>query len=109
MLAATSEENNKLKFIKQALLIAKMDSGNVPIQIQGYFDTVLQQAKLILADSSKMNARILSEAIDLALEMRRYEDLAQEMKTINSINDLSAERVSSLLGSMEEHKSASQI
>ena len=102
MLAATpTVTNNTLDLFKLALAMIENGDTNIPDSLKEYFTEVLIQAKIIANDSNLITHETKPEAIELAVDIREFNEFLQILDNVNSIDNISQETAKNLLDRME--------
>ncbi len=73
----------------------------IPEEIKAYFALVLKQAKKIVSHPETVSADIYPEAIDLALDLLKIENLSEKLKSIEQVDSLTGEQASIILEKLE--------
>lgn len=102
MLAAIPITSSSLDLIKVALSLVAANQQNVPQRLQTFVEEVIADAVRLAAGDRNYHARH-REAIDLALELRQDQTLAEDMGHIQSFKNIRPEAAAKMLASMECH------
>lgn len=90
MLAATSERFGNLEPIRIWLSLVRTNADQVPVALIEHAQAIIRQAKLLYADPNSVDKQTLPEAINLALAMRTHSELAADLGSIESVNQINA-------------------
>jgi hypothetical protein len=102
MLGAAPEKNGTLELIRLALQLVRQNHiDDISDEFRTYFDRVLQEAKDLSADPALINPNTLPESIELALRLKLYNELSQDMAGVNDILAVTPELAGELLRKME--------
>lgn len=104
MLAATSTQSrDSLELVRLALLMISTGNQNISEPLKTYCGQVMAQAREVVDNPSRIDAGILPEAIDLALEIRESEGLTAEMGRFTSMDNVTPVLAKEILTNMEAH------
>ncbi len=101
MLAATPNNAQGLGLLRLILTLVGENNGNIPASLKSRLETVIAQAKHLNADPTSIQQAVLPESIELALEMKVDQELADELESITNFDSIGSERATRILKEME--------
>lgn len=102
MLAAKHAFNQStLDLFRLALSMVENQETNIPSTLKDYFSDILNEAKMLANDPSKISQETKPEAIELAVEFLAYKDLLSELNDLDNIESVSPAMAKQLLEKME--------
>lgn len=90
MLAATSEKFGNLEPVRILFSLARTNPEQVPATLVEHALAIIRQAKLLLANPRAADQNTLPEAISLALAMRTHHELADDLRPIDTLQQIDA-------------------
>lgn len=100
LMAVRQAETSTLELFKLALEMAERRDALDSVSIADYFRSLLMRARA-LAGGSPDAVAFSPDAIELALALRQNPELADNLRGISSLEELSPERAAHALRSME--------
>lgn len=88
MLSATSEKFGNLEPVRILFSLVRANPTQVPPTLVEHALAIIRQANSLLAHPNTIDQDTLPEAISLALAMRTHVDLAQDLRPIDSLEQI---------------------
>lgn len=102
MLRAAPANDGALELVRLTLLLVQNHREyNISKDLKSYFVRVVSEAKQLTSDPANSDSNVLPESIELALRMKLYAELFQDMENISDISAVSPELAGKLLRKME--------
>jgi hypothetical protein len=102
MLAAAPKRQDKsLDLFCLALTLICKKEDNIPASLKTYFEEVVSQARVLARDPTQVQGRIMPEAIQLALEMRRAKQFSTQIEGVNGVDSVTPEIAGNILSAVE--------
>lgn len=99
--AMPSETDRELEFFRLALLLIERGAPEVPAPLGHHFDSVLEQARLILANPQTISPDVIPQAVHLANDLKMIDGLGDSLSGVWGIRDLSPEIAHNVLLTLE--------
>lgn len=99
--AMPTESDRQLEFFRLALQLIDRGSNDVPVPLRLHFDSVLAQARLLLADPQSISPQVVPQAVHLANDLKRVEGLSDALADVHRIGDVSPEIAHKVLHTLE--------
>ena len=101
MLAAAMDQSSALGLFQVVLRIVENRGTPVSDPLQAHTLEVLQQASAVVADPRTIDADTPAEAIELALHIRRHQDLSNKLAAVKKFDALSPDLARELLETLQ--------
>ncbi|MGV3581658.1 MAG: hypothetical protein ACO1N8_05065 [Methylophilus sp.] len=103
MLAAISDNPRPLELVKLVLTMVAKDGENIPPLLKQFLIDVISEAKILSQDPSHAANIKNIEAIQLALEMKSTQDLADTLGDITTFESIRPQLANKMLLTMAHH------
>lgn len=99
--AMPSDTDRELEFFRLALLLIERGAAEVPAPLSLHFDSVLEQARLLLANPKSISPEVIPQAVHLANDLRMIDGLGDSLSSVWGIKDVSREIAHNVLLTLE--------
>ncbi|WP_438853229.1 hypothetical protein [Brevundimonas nasdae] len=99
--AMPSDTDRELEFFRLALLLIESGAAEVPAPLSLHFDSVLKQARLLLANPQSISPEVIPQAVHLANDLRMIHGLDDSLSSVCGIKDVSQEIAHNVLLTLE--------
>jgi hypothetical protein len=99
--AMPTESDRQLEFFRLALQLIDRGNNDLPAPLRLHFDSVLAQARLLLADPQSISPQVVPQAVHLANDLKRVEGLSDALADVQRISDVSPEIAHKVLHTLE--------
>lgn len=103
MLAAISDNPRPLELVKLVLTMVANDGDNIPPLLKQFLIDVISEAKVLTQDPFHAANIKNTEAIQLALEMKSTQGLADTLGRITTFESIRPQLANQMLVSMDHH------
>lgn len=103
MLAAISDNPRHLELVKLVLTMVANDGNNIPPLLKQFLIDVISEAKVLTQDPSQAANIKNTEAIQLALEMKSLQSLADTLVGITTFESIRPQLANQMLMTMDRH------
>lgn len=87
----------------QLALLMKLQKTSTSQKIEDYFDQLVHQVNLLLENADLSKERIIPEAIDLALKIKKTKPLNKAFSSLSKYNEISEKDAQQLIDILRDH------
>lgn len=99
--AMPTESDRQLEFFRLALRLIDRGNNDLPAPLRQHFDSVLEQARLLLANPQSISPQVIPQAVHLANDLKSIAGLSDALAGVQRIGDVSPEIAHKVLHTLE--------